>query len=345
MTSGQVPATGPEANPPAQTVSVRTAINGALGELLEKDERVVLLGEDICDPGGGVFGVTRGLSTRFSDRVRDTPISEQAILGAATGAALAGMRPVAEIMFMDFLAVCLDQLVNHAAKIRYMSGGRTPVPLVVRTAVGGGLGVGAQHSQMLEAWLVHTPGLKVVVPSTPSDARALLMSCVEDEDPCVFVEQVPNYAYKEAIQDVVVPLGSAAVRRIGSDVSVITYGRQVHDAVSVAATLSSEGIDVEVVDLRCLVPLDREVMLTSVRKTRRAVVYHEAVVTGGYGAELSAQISAACFGDLLSPVERVGAVHSPLPYASVLERLALPGPERLADAIRASMGARPRTSG
>jgi acetoin:2,6-dichlorophenolindophenol oxidoreductase subunit beta len=344
MTSTRVPVTGPESAAP-QIVSVRTAINGALGEVMEKDERVVLLGEDISDPGGGVFGVTRGLSTRFGDRVRDTPISEQAILGAATGAALAGMRPIAEIMFMDFLAVCLDQLVNHAAKIRYMSGGRTPVPLVVRTAVGGGLGVGAQHSQMLEAWLVHTPGLKVVVPSTPTDARALLMSCVEDEDPCVFVEQVPNYAYKEAIQDVAVPLGSAAVRRIGSDVSVITYGRQVHDALSVAATLSSEGIDVEVVDLRCLVPLDRDVMLMSVRKTRRAVVCHEAVVTGGFGAEIAAQISKGCFRDLRAPVERVGAVHSPLPYAGALERLALPGPERLTDAIRVSMNAAPRISG
>ncbi len=345
MTSGQVPVTGPEASPALQTVSVRTAINGALGELLEKDERVVLLGEDISDPGGGVFGVTRGLSTRFGDRVRDTPISEQAILGAATGAALAGLRPVAEIMFMDFLAVCLDQLVNHAAKIRYMSGGRTPVPLVVRTAVGGGLGVGAQHSQMLEAWLVHTPGLKVVVPSTPTDARALLMSCVEDEDPCVFVEQVPNYAHKEAIEDVVVPLGSAAVRRVGADVSVITYGRQVHDALSVAASLSPEGIDVEVVDLRCLVPLDRELMLSSVRKTRRAVVYHEAVVTGGYGAEIAAQISKGCFPDLLAPVERVGAVHSPLPYAGALERLALPSQERLTDAIRVSMDAARWTTG
>ncbi|MGO9343008.1 MAG: alpha-ketoacid dehydrogenase subunit beta [Acidimicrobiales bacterium] len=336
---------GPQAAPAAQPLSVRTAINGALGDLLESDERVVLLGEDICDPGGGVFGVTRGLSTRFASRVRDTPISEQAILGAATGAALAGMRPVAEIMFMDFLAVCMDQLVNHAAKIRYMSGGKTSVPIVVRTAVGGGLGVGAQHSQMLEAWLVHTPGLKVVVPSTPTDARALLFSCVTDEDPCVFIEQVPNYTYKDVLDDVSVPLGSAAVRRAGTDVSVITYGRQVHEALSVASELSSEGIDVEVVDLRCLVPLDRDAVLTSVRGTRRAVVYHEAVVTGGFGAEISAQISAACFGELLSPIERVGAVHSPLPYSSSLERLALPGPHRLAEALRVSVGTASRPLG
>ena len=330
----------PTPAPPA-AVSVRTAINRALEEMLHSDESVVLLGEDICDPGGGVFGVTRGLSTRFPSRVRDTPISEQAIVGAAIGAALAGMRPVAEIMFMDFLAVCLDQLVNHAAKIRYMSGGRTPVPLDVRTAVGGGLGVGAQHSQMLEAWLVHTPGLKVVVPSTPTDARALLHTCVLDDDPCVFVEQVPNYAYKDVLEDVSVPLGSATVRRSGSDVSVITYGRQVHEALKVATDLSAEGIEVEVVDLRCLAPLDLDAVLTSVHATRRAVVYHEAVVTGGFGAEIAAQISVGCFSDLLAPVGRVGAVHSPLPYASSLERLALPGPDRLAATLRGCVGTAP----
>jgi pyruvate dehydrogenase E1 component beta subunit len=222
-----------------------------------------------------------------------------------------------------------------------MSGGKTPVPLVVRTAVGGGLGVGAQHSQMLEAWLVHTPGLKVVVPSTPTDARALLLACVEDEDPCVFVEQVPNYAFKDVLEVVSVPLGSATVRRSGTDVSVITYGRQVHEAMSVAADLSSEGIEVDVVDLRCLVPLDLDTVLTSVRKTKRAVVYHEAVVTGGFGAEIAAQISAECFADLLAPVDRVGAVHSPLPYAGALERLALPSPDRLAHALRSSLGTAP----
>jgi 2-oxoisovalerate dehydrogenase E1 component len=323
------------ATPP---VSVRTAINGALDELLGSDHRVVLLGEDIEDPGGGVFGVTRGLSGRYAGRVRDTPISEQAIVGAAIGAALAGMRPVAEIMFMDFLAVCLDQLVNHAAKLRYMSGGKTSVPLVVRTAVGGGLGVGAQHSQMLEAWLVHTPGLKVVVPSTPTDARALLLACVEDDDPCVFIEQVPNYSYKEPLEKITLQLGSAAVRRPGTEVSVITYGRQTHDALAVAEELSNDGIEVEVVDLRSLAPLDHETMLTSVAKTKRAVVLHEAVVTGGFGGEIAALISSGCFLDLVAPVERVGAEPVPLPYAKGLERLALPGRSRLTQAIRRTLG-------
>jgi pyruvate dehydrogenase E1 component beta subunit len=322
----------------APVVSVRTAINRTLDELLGSDHRVVLLGEDIEDPGGGVFGVTKGLSTRYPGRVRDTPISEQAIMGAAIGAALAGMRPVAEIMFMDFLAVCLDQLVNHAAKLRYMSGGRSSVPMVVRTAVGGGLGVGAQHSQMLEAWLAHIPGLNVVVPSNPTDARGLLTACVLDDDPCVFVEQVPNYAFKESLEDSPVPLGSAAVRKPGADLSVITYGRQVHDAVAVAGDLSQDGIDIEVVDLRSIAPLDTQTVLDSVRKTRRAVVYTEAVVTGGFGAEVAAVIAAGCFGELESKVERVGALPAPLPYAKNLERLALPGRTRLTESIRRALG-------
>jgi pyruvate dehydrogenase E1 component beta subunit len=320
-------------------VSVRTAINKALGHLLETDERVVLLGEDIEDPGGGVFGVTRGLSTRHPGRVRDTPISEQAIAGAAVGAALAGLRPIAEIMFMDFIAICLDQIANHAAKLRYMSSGRTTVPLVVRTGVGAGLGVGAQHSQMLEAWLVHTPGVKVVVPSNASDAWGLLHACVADEDPCVFIEQVPNYAHKSILDEVVVPLGSAVVRRRGNDVTVVTYGRQVHEALAVAEQLATVGIEIEVVDLRSLVPLDEETVLGSVHSTKRAVVYHEAVVTGGFGAEIASLVSHACFADLAAPVERVGAVASPLPYAHRLERLALPGPERLSAAIRRTLDA------
>jgi len=330
--------------PAPPTLSVRTAINRTLDQLLASDDRVVLLGEDIEDPGGGVFGVTRGLSTRYPNRVRDTPISEQAIMGAAIGAALGGMRPIAEIMFMDFLAVCLDQLTNHAAKLRYMSGGRTDVPLVVRTAVGGGLGVGAQHSQMLEAWLIHTPGLNVVVPSNPSDASGLLRACVEGDDPCVFVEQVPNYAFKEVFEEVTVPLGTAAVRRSGTDVTVVTYGRQVHDAMAVANDLSADGIDVEVVDLRSLAPLDLETVLESAHKTKRVVVLHEAVVTGGFGAEIATLVYERCMADLLAPIERVGAVDAPLPYASGLERLALPGKARLTDALRRSVGDRPSVS-
>jgi acetoin:2,6-dichlorophenolindophenol oxidoreductase subunit beta len=335
MTTTPTPATTPGA---AETISVRTAINRALTDLLDTDQGVLILGEDIEDPGGGVFGVTRGLSTRHPDRVRDTPISEQAIVGAAIGAALAGFRPIAEIMFMDFFAICLDQLVNHAAKLRYMSGGRTSVPIVVRTAVGGGLGVGAQHSQMLEAWLVHSPGVNVVVPSDATDAWGLLHSCVYDDDPCVFIEQVPNYAHKSVFTETTVALGSAAIRRSGEDLTVVTYGRQVHEALKLADELSGTGIDIEVVDLRSLVPLDEETLIASARKTRRVVVYHEAVSTGGFGAELAALLSSACFGELAAPVERVGATHSPLPYAKNLEHLALPGRDRLATAIRRALG-------
>jgi len=313
-------------------MSVRSAITLALDEALEDDPRVVLLGEDISD--NGVFGVTKGLAAKHgADRVRDTPISEQAIVGAAVGAALGGLRPVAEIMFMDFLGLCLDQLANHAAKLRYMSGGVTAVPMVLRTAVGGGLQVGAQHSQMLEAWLTHVPGLKVVVPSTASDARGLLASCIADEDPCVFIEQVVLLSKKGALDDEPVPLGVADVKRPGSDVTVVTYGRQVHDAIAVADALAPKGVDVEVLDLRSLVPLDEAAVLESIGRTRRAVVLHEAVVTGGFGAELAAGISEALFGRLVAPVLRVGAVPAPLPYARGLERLALPGPERLLEAI------------
>ncbi len=313
-------------------MSVRSAITLALDEALEDDPRVVLLGEDIAD--NGVFGVTKGLAAKHgADRVRDTPISEQAIVGAAVGAALGGLRPVAEIMFMDFFGLCLDQLANHAAKLRYMSGGLTPVPMVLRTAVGGGLQVGAQHSQMLEAWLTHVPGLKVVVPSTASDARGLLASCIADEDPCVFIEQVVLLSKKGALDDTPVPLGVADVKRPGTDVTVVTYGRQVHDAISVADALAPKGVDVEVLDLRSLVPLDEAAVLESIGRTRRAVVLHEAVVAGGFGAELAAGISEALFGRLVAPVLRVGAMPAPLPYARGLERLALPGPKRLLEAI------------
>ncbi len=316
---------------PGET-SVRSAITLALDEALATDDRVVLLGEDISD--NGVFGVTKGLAAKHgADRVRDTPISEQAIVGAAVGAALGGLRPVAEIMFMDFLGLCLDQLANHAAKLRYMSGGLTSVPMVMRTAVGGGLQVGAQHSQMLEAWLAHVPGLKVVVPSTPSDARGLLASCIADDDPCVFIEQVVLLSRKGVLDDAPVPLGVADVKRPGTDVTVVTYGRQVHEALSVADAMASKGVEVEVLDLRSLVPFDEAAVMESVGRTRRAVVLHEAVVTGGFGAELAAGISEALFGRLVAPVLRVGALPAPLPYARGLERLALPGPERLLEAL------------
>jgi pyruvate dehydrogenase E1 component beta subunit len=317
-------------------VSVRAAINQALDEALASDPSVFLLGEDIIDPAGGVFQVTQGLSTKYgSDRVRDTPISEQAIVGAAIGAAVGGMRPVAELMFMDFLAIALDQLVNHAAKLRYMSGGRVNVPMTIRTAVGAGFGVGAQHSQMLEAWLMHAPGVKVVIPSNPADAKSLLRACIEDDDPCVFVEQLALLERKGPLGGAI-RLGQADITRSGSDVSVLTYGRQVHDALDAAERLAAEGISVEVVDLRSLVPLDEATIFESVSRTRRAVVVHEAVMTCGAGAEISSRIHEELFSDLDAPVQRVGAEAIPVPYARPLEQEMLPGGDDIVAAVRRS---------
>jgi pyruvate/2-oxoglutarate/acetoin dehydrogenase E1 component len=325
----------------SRTMLMTDAIRDALDLALEMDPTVFQLGEDIQDPKGGGFGIHKGLEAKYgSERIRSTPITEQAIMGAAVGAAIAGMRPVAEIMLMNFIAVAADQLFNHAAKLRYMSGGVTPVPLTVRTTTGAGMGFGAQHSDMLEAQLVHTPGLKVAIPSTAADAKGLLLSCIFDDDPCVFVEM--NALYFAAKDDVPagdyrVPLGSARIAREGGDLTLITYGRQVLDCLAVAEQLAGEGISLEIVDLRSLQPLDTDTIFTSVAKTRRAVVVHEAVTRGGFGAELSAQIHSELFGDLAGPVGRVGGANTPIPYASTLEQAFLPG-ARIEPAVRALLG-------
>jgi acetoin:2,6-dichlorophenolindophenol oxidoreductase subunit beta len=322
----------------SDTITVRDALNRALDEALATDQRVVVLGEDVADPAGGVSGVTRGLSTKYgADRVLDTPISEAAIVGAAIGAALDGMLPVAEIMIMDFIGIALDQIANHAAKLRFMSGGRTPCPVTVRTAVFGGLGSGATHSQSLEAWFMHIPGLKVVVPSTPADAKGLLTSCIFDPDPCVFIETVITYGARGPVPTetgFAIPLGEADLKREGRDVTVVTYGRGVFDALTAAEELAGEGIDAEVVDLRTLVPLDVARVLSSVRKTRRAVVAHYATRFAGPGAELAATISQGLFGELAAPVERVGARFAPIPAAAPLEAEVFPNAGAIADAAR-----------
>jgi pyruvate/2-oxoglutarate/acetoin dehydrogenase E1 component len=316
------------------------AINAALDVALAADPSVVLLGEDIADPGGGVYGVTKGLSTKYGrERVRDTPISESAIVGAATGAALAGKRPVAEIMIMDFLGVCLDQLANHAAKLRYMTGGQVKVPLVVRMSAGGGMQFGAQHSAYLESWLVHTPGLKVVLPSTPASAKGLLLSAIYDDDPVVFIEPTMLYygSTPEEVPDgdVRIPLGQARIVREGSDVSLITYGIQVNICIAAADVLAKQGIDVEIVDLQSLVPLDESAVLASVSKTGRAVVVHEAVRRAGFGAELSALIHERLFSELRAPVQRVTGVNTPVPYSKPLETAFAPTPDRVVSAVTA----------
>lgn len=321
-------------------LSLAQAVNETLEQAMARDERIVLLGEDIADPMGGLFTCTKGLSTRFGpDRVRATPIAEQAIVGSAIGAALDGLRPVAELMFVDFLGVCLDQLANHAAKLRFMSGGRVHVPLTLRTTEGAYSG--PQHSQALEAWLTHTPGLKVVVASTPRDAKGLLTSCIEDEDPCVFIEPmqlllartmrgpVPQGEFRT-------PLGLADVKRTGKDATVVSWGAVVHAALQAAAELEGEGLDVEVVDLRSLVPLDLEAILTSVGKTRRLVVAHSAATFSGFGAEIAALVSERCFGTLAAPVLRVGAAFTPVPRAYSLVAAHSPGAPQIAAAVRQS---------
>jgi pyruvate dehydrogenase E1 component beta subunit len=316
----------------------------ALDEALESDPSVLLLGEDIGDKeGGGVFKVTKGLSTKYgAHRVRTTPISEQAILGAAVGAALAGMRPVAEIMLMNFVTVAMDQIVNHAAKLRFMSGGQTGVPITIRTRTGAGAGTAGQHSDMLEAWFAHVAGMKVVVPSTPADAKGLLSSCIFDDDPCLFIEDgltraltgpAPPPGHR-------VPLGKAHVARSGSDVSVIGYGRPLRDTLVIAERLAQEGIQVEVVDLRTVSPLDTDGVLKSVAKTRRAVVVHEAPRSFGVGAEVAARIQEHLYGQLAAPVLRVASRDVTVPFAKVLETEYLYKPTEIESAIRRTLEAK-----
>jgi pyruvate dehydrogenase E1 component beta subunit len=324
---------------PTETMNVNAALRAALDEALASDPRVFLLGEDLADPGGGIAGVTAGLSTKYGhDRVLDTPISEAAIVGAAIGAALEGQLPVAEIMIMDFIGIALDQLVNIAAKARFTSGGRTPCPLTVRTATFGGLGSGATHSQSLEAWFMHVPGLKVIMPSTPADAKGLLTAAIFDPDPCLFIETIVTYGMTGEVPTGrhVVEIGQADVKRSGSDVTVVTYGRAVFDALQAAETLAGEGVEVEVVDLRTLVPLDTTTVIESVGRTGRAVIAHYATTFAGPGAELAATISKELFGQLRAPVERVGAAYRPIPALS-LDQAVLPNAGRIADAVRTTM--------
>jgi len=325
----------------AQMNSIQ-AINLALDEAMGLDSNVILLGEDIADEEeGGVVGVTRGLSTKYGkSRVRTTPISEQAIIGAAIGAAIVGMRPVAEIMLMNFTAVAMDMIVNHAAKLRFMSGGQTHVPLTIRTMTGAGFGTGGQHADYLEAWFAHTAGIKVVAPSSPADAYGLMLSCVFDDDPCLFIENMPTY-WKPGTPPEPgrrIPLGKANIARAGKDVTLVSYSRTVGDCMMTADKLSKEGIDCEVVDLRTVAPWDAESVLKSVARTRRAVIVHEAVKPFGVGAEIASRINEELFGQLAAPVRRVGAHHTPVPFAKKLETEFVPTLARIESAVRATLG-------
>jgi pyruvate dehydrogenase E1 component beta subunit len=323
------------------TTAVRTrsfvqALNEALDLCMETYPEVFLLGEDIGVMGGD-FGVTRRLHQKYgAERVRDTPLSEAAIVGTCVGAAMVGMRPVAEIMFADFLGECFDQLVNNAAKVHYMFDGQFRAPLVVRTACGGGFGGGPHHSQSVEGWFLNVPGLVVVAPSTPADAKGLLIASIEDDNPVLFLEHKALYSSKGEVAEGMfrTPLRSATVARPGSDVTVVATMRMTAEALAAAETLAGEGIDVEVVDLRTIRPYDADTVLASVARTRRAVVAVEAPKTGGLAAELSATISEECFDVLAGPVVRVAGLDAPIPFSLVLERHVLPGRDDIAAAIR-----------
>ncbi len=323
-------------------ITMAQALNRAIDEAMAEDAGVFCLGEDVgAKQGGGVFKITSGLTEKYGEnRIRATPISETAIIGAAVGAALAGQRPIAEIKLMNFVGVCMDQIVNHAAKLRFMSGGQTNVPLVIRTTTGVGVGFGGQHSDMLEAWFAHVAGLHVVTPSNAADAQGLMRSSIACNDPVIFIENILCYGLKapDPGPGYRVPLGKAAIAREGGDVSIITYGRTVLDALAVAAELANERISVEVVDLRTIAPYDEATVLASVRKTGRALTLHEAVRPFGTGAEIAANIQEKCWDTLKGPVRRIGGTFSPVPFASVLEQAWIPKKEDIIGQIKASMG-------
>ncbi len=318
-------------------ISYAAAINEALNEEMERDSEVFLLGEDIGE-SGGVFGVTKGLQERFgADRVLDTPISEEAIVGAAVGASLLGGRAVVELMFSDFSALAMDMIANQAAKTHYMSGGQLTAPVTIRLVTGYVGSGAAQHSQSLEAWFTHIPGLKCVAPSTPADAKALLKTAIRDPDPVCYFEHKLLYNRKGEVPDAIEPLpfGQARIVREGSDVTIVAYLKMVLDAVEAAEILAEEGISAEVFDPRSLVPFDRDGLRRSLERTGRLVIVHEAPTRGGFGAEIAAIAAEEYFDLLRAPIARACGANTPIPYAPELENRVIPDPTRIADAARA----------
>ncbi|WP_419827337.1 alpha-ketoacid dehydrogenase subunit beta [Sphingomonas sp.] len=318
-------------------VTTIQALNWALHDAMEADPNVIVFGEDVADPeGGGVIHISAGLSSKYGNRCRSTPISEMGFVGAGVGAAIAGMRPVVEIMLMNFTAVCMDQITNHAAKIRFMSGGQTSVPLVIRMMTGAGMSNGGQHSDFLEAWFCHTPGIKVVAPSTPADAYGLMLSSIRDDDPVIFIELLPNHwtPGEAPVRGQAIPLGKARVAREGSDVSLIGYSRSAIDFLVVAERLASQGVNCEVIDLRTVSPIDWDTVYASVAKTGRAVVAHEAVRSFGVGAEISSRLHERLWRELKAPVQRIGSKDCPVPYSKPLEMGYLYSQADLEQAIR-----------
>ena len=321
-------------------MTYREAVRDALVEAMRADDDVFIMGEDIAEMGGSM-AVTQGLLDEFgAERVRNTPISEMAIVGAGIGAAMAGMRPVVEIMYEDFLTLSLEQIVNQAAKHRYMSGGQVKVPLTIRTQGGAGWSPGAQHAQQLEAWLVHVPGLKVVYPSTPEDVRGLLWTSIYDDNPIIFFEHRLLYPVKGEVPAEIepIPLGKARTIREGTDVTVIAIGPLVHRSLEAAKQAEEEGISVEVIDPRTLQPLDEDALVASVKKTNRVVVAHEAVTRMGFGAEVAAVLQYKAFDYLDAPIERVGAKFAPLAFAPVMEQFLIPHAADVLAAIKRTVG-------
>jgi pyruvate dehydrogenase E1 component beta subunit len=314
-------------------------IRQAIAEEMELDPAVFLIGEDVGE-SGGVFGVTKGLWERFgADQLWDTPISEEAIVGAAVGAALVGGRPIAEIMFGDFSTLAMDMIVNQAAKTHYMTGGRVSCPMVVRMVTGTAGSTAAQHSQSLEAWFTHVPGLKVVAPSTPTDAKGLLKQAIRDPDPVIFFEHKQLYGGRggpagEIVEVDAIPFGQGVIRREGTDVTVVSWLRTMDHVLTAAETLAEEGISCEVFDPRTLVPFDRDGLRESLARTGRLVIAHEAPLRGGFGAEIAAWAAQECFDLLKAPIRRVGSRNAPIPYAPVLEAEVIPTAERIAQEIR-----------
>ena len=321
-------------------LTYREAVSRAIAQEMERDETVYFIGEDVA-AAGGVFKTTEGLLERFGPRrVRDTPISEQAIVGAVMGGAMNGLRPIAEIMFSDFFAVCWDMIANQIAKTRYMTNGQVALPLVIRTANGGGVRFGAQHSQSVEAWAMAIPGLKVVVPSNPTDMIGLFAAAVRDPDPVIVVEPKALYAMKADVPDgeIVDRLGAATVVREGSDVTICALGSMVHRAMDAAERLAADGIGAEVIDVRSLVPLDTQAILASTSKTGRFVTVEESPRLCGWGAEVASIVAEEVFYDLDGPVVRITTPHIPLPSTDALEDLAIPSPDVIVERVKASMG-------
>lgn len=315
------------------------ALNDALHIVMEENKKVFVLGEDVGKMGGD-FGVTRGLYEKFgAERVRDTPLSEAAIIGTAVGAAMVGMRPVAEIMFADFLTTCYDQIVNNAAKVHYMFDGQFKSPIVIRTACGAGFGGGPHHSQSVEGWFMNVPGLVIVAPSTPYDAKGLLIASVENDNPILFLEHKALYRTKEDVPEekFIVPLRKAKIGREGKDVTIVASMWMYHLALNAAEDLAAEGISAEVIDLRTLRPWDHETVLESVARTGRAVVVNEAPKIGGLSADVSAVISEEAFSFLKSPVQRVAALDTPIPFSLILEKLILPDKEKIISAVHKTL--------